>query len=127
VFWIQDGREIGALQLAVDYGSTGGQFLGAADTVQCETLVGPIASGEEDDPTGGRGVLASYNDNEIARVLSVGLITINGFGGAVDLFKCAFELPQDRSDVRFTIRVEDATDPQLDELEPRPQIGYRLE
>ena len=45
----------------------------------------------------------------------------------IDLFRCKFELPQDRSGVRFVIRPVDATDPQGDPLEPRPGLGYRLE
>jgi hypothetical protein len=43
------------------------------------------------------------------------------------MFRCAFEMPEDRTNVRFFIRVEDAASPDLTPIYPLPQIGYRLE
>jgi cysteine-rich repeat protein len=111
VFWMDDAQTFGALQFEIDYEETGGNFAGAADTVGCELLVP---------------VLASFNDDEAEKKLGVGIISLGGIHGHIDLFRCAFEMPEDRTGVEFHFNYIDAASPELEPIEA-PLIGYRLE
>lgn len=115
VFWMEDRRSIGALQLDIDYRFTGGEFTGSWDRVVCEPVDAPRA--------------IAFNDDDVLghRVLRVGMLGLTGFSGPLDLFRCDFELPADRSDARFAIYVTDGTDADCQTLDPPPLIGYRLE
>jgi len=119
VFWMDYTGEIGAYQVTVDYGATGGDFVGSHDQVACKTL----AFSDDEDA----GLLTSYNDVEEEKILHAGFIALPGFNGPVDLFSCKFELPSDRTGVHFVIRPEDAVDPELNPVMPLPTLGYRLE
>ena len=115
VFWIDDPREIAALQLAIDYKATGGDFTGSGSSVACESLLAEPEFG------------TAFNDDDDAKVLRAGIINVQPFTGPLDLFRCRFELPQERTGVHFAIRIEDATDEDFEALEPPPLLGYRLE
>jgi hypothetical protein len=113
VFWMEDPREFAALQLEVEYGSTGGDFVGSGDGVQCESLVHVFNT--------------VFNDNEEFEMLRVGFITLDSFEGPADIFRCEFELPEERENARFVVRTVDASDPELNPLVPFPTFGYRVE
>jgi hypothetical protein len=93
---------LGALQFDVNYTSAQGEFEGSADQVVCVDLTGS---------------LASFNDDDAARTLSAGLISIAGFSGPRDVVRCNFNTPNgDITDPvagDYAITVIDATDPQL--------------
>jgi hypothetical protein len=127
VFWMQDPREIGSLQFAIDYSETGGSFAGLADQVECVPLIKSAVVDPNQPDAPPDGALVSFNNNAEKQILSVGIISLEGFEAVVDLFRCKFELPSDRTNVRFHIHTEDATDPNLVPLEPLPQLGYRVE
>jgi cysteine-rich repeat protein len=113
VFWMEDPREFAALQLEVEYGSTGGDFVGSGDGVQCESLVHVFNT--------------VFNDDEEFEMLRVGFITLDSFEGPADIFRCEFELPEERENARFVVRTVDASDPELNPLVPFPTFGYRVE
>lgn len=115
VFWIDETRPVGSFQLDIDYEETGGSFVGSGSDVHCTALVGPPE------------LLAAFNDHDTTRVLTAGLIAVEGFGGRMDLFRCEFEMPEERAGVRFHIRVVDATSPDFESLVPLPLVGYRVE
>ncbi|HYC55624.1 MAG TPA: DUF4215 domain-containing protein [Candidatus Binatia bacterium] len=115
VFWMQETRPLAALQLEIEYGSTGGDFLGTNGDVACRSLV---AQGD---------VISAFNDNEEARMLGVGLVSLAEFSGIVDLFQCEFEMPEERDGVRFLVRVVDVSDANFEPLDPPPLLGYRVE
>jgi cysteine-rich repeat protein len=125
VFWIASTVEIGALQFEIDYSATGGEFVGAAGAVKCETLAPNVDDDGEVDPDSMG--FASFNDIEEIGQLNVAMVSIPGFSGPMDLFRCAFVLPEEREGIRLAIRPVDASDVDLAPIVPFPMLGYRLE
>ncbi|MFN2378197.1 MAG: DUF4215 domain-containing protein [Candidatus Binatia bacterium] len=126
VFWIEETRSLGAFQIEIDYSSTGGAFPGSGSQVACRSdLAGDL--GDVDDPDDPATVLVAFNDVESYSVLTAGLVALQSFTGRVDLFRCDFEMPEERADAHFAIYVTDATDPDGTRLDPLPLVGYRVE
>ncbi|HYC00585.1 MAG TPA: hypothetical protein VEC57_15735 [Candidatus Limnocylindrales bacterium] len=106
---------IGALQIAVDYSSAKGTFVGTAGAPQCNSHV--------------PGSLVSFNDDDVNKTLRMGFVSLQGVQAPVRLATCRFaygsEAPVKED---FGIVVEDAADPdfnpiQVDvepEVEPAP-------
>ena len=125
VFWIEETRSIASFQIDVDYSSTGGNFRGTGSSVACHS---DLADGEPDDSDPGAvRFLAAFNDVDVTSVLTAGFVALDSFSGRLDLFRCEFEMPEERADARFAIRVTDATDPDGLALYPAPLVGYRVE
>ncbi len=133
VFWMDYVGELGSLQVEIDYGGTGGDFVGSASSVACEPVLegveipGPTNPDPEAPPPPDAAGWMVFNDVEADRTLIMAMISAYGFAGPIDLFRCAFELPQDRHDARFEIRTVDAADPDFNNVAPQPLLGYRLE
>jgi cysteine-rich repeat protein len=70
---------IGAIDLAVDYRSTLGEFLGSNSTVSCRNLA----------PNS----LFAANDNDATRELGLGWLSNSGFTAPTDLARCIFNAP----------------------------------
>jgi len=123
VFWIDYEGGISALQVRIDYRATGGSFVGNGADVECQSLAASVDDDWSDDSTG----FASFNDDEHEGVLHVAMISLLGFSGPLDLFRCAFEMPEDRGGMGFTIETIDASSPDLTPISPMPLLGYRME
>jgi cysteine-rich repeat protein len=115
IFWIDYEGDLGALQVRIDYAVTGGSFAGSAGDVACSTVEG---TGVE---------FAAFNDDEHEGALRAAMISSLGFKGPADLFRCAFELPEDRGGMGFVIEIEDASTPEFERPDPLPLLGYRME
>ncbi|MFN2426938.1 MAG: DUF4215 domain-containing protein [Candidatus Binatia bacterium] len=116
VFWIEETREIGAFQVAIDYSSTGGSFAGTGADVACVSTLDADGLFQ-----------AAFNDMDSTSLLRAGLVALDGFSGRVELFKCEFEMPDEMPDARLAVTIEDATDPNGNALDPIPLVGYRVE
>ncbi len=129
VFWIDYVGDIGALQVEAGYGGTGGEFVGSADEVDCEPLLEGLVVSEVPDDYSGGGIDAfvTFNDAEDTRTLHAAMVSLPGFSGPMDLFRCAFVLPADRQSARFELKTVDAADTELAPISPMPLFGYRLE
>lgn len=74
---LEGNGDYGALQLAVDYSGAGGGFLGAGDEVHCEVVAESVD-------------LAVFNNVLPLRELALGMISIDGVSGPVELVRCRF-------------------------------------
>lgn len=115
IFWIDHEGDLGALQARIDYAATGGSFVGSAGEVACSVIDG---SGIQ---------FSAFNDDEHEGVLHAAMISALGFHGPADLFRCAFEMPEDRGGIGFTIEIVDVSTPEFDRPETIPLLGYRME
>jgi cysteine-rich repeat protein len=121
IFSIDYEGEIAALQVEIDYRATGGDFLGSADLVACE----PLGVWNDSVPDDESIALYSFNDDEHEDILHAALIAMDGFSGPLDLFRCAFEMPDDRQGVDLLITTMDASSPDFTPLEVT--VDFRLE
>jgi len=116
VFWTDWVGVLGALQLDVEYGHTGGQFRGHGNQVICESLLASMGSGA---------IPTVFNDVDDAGVLRMGMVSIDGFAGPTDLVRCWFDLPEGVEGVNLVVRTVDAST-----VDPTPVfdifVGYRL-
>jgi hypothetical protein len=125
IFWIDYEGEIGALQVQIHYLASGGSFTGAGADVACELLAqGVNDPGEWDDDSV---AFSTFNDDEHEGILNAAMVSLAGFSGPMDLFRCAFEMPEDRGGMGFTIETVDASDVDLAPIIPLPLLGYRME
>jgi len=115
IFWIDHEGDLGALQVRIDYAVTGGSFVGSAGEVACRTIDG---SGIQ---------FSAFNDDEHESALHAAMISALGFHGPADLFRCAFEMPEDRGGLGFTIEIVDVSTPEFDRPDTLPLLGYRME
>jgi cysteine-rich repeat protein len=116
VFWVETTKAVASFQIDVDYSSTGGEFPGSGSGVACESV--PAQSDE---------FLVAFNDSEATWTLTAGFVALETFTGPLDLFRCRFVMPEDRSDAHFAVRVVDAGDPDGEAVTPLPLLGYRVE
>jgi len=68
---------LGSLQWDTGYVATGGSMLGLGDAVQCTSLIS--------------GGLAAFNDDDAAKQLTAGLVSIAGIDGPANLIECRLE------------------------------------
>jgi|GEM_PF-4698276 len=115
VFWIEETRPIGAFGVDIDYSKTGGSFVGEGEAVACSAMI-----------SGPNACWAFYNVTDQGS-LRIGAITTTGFMGLTDLFRCQFEMPEQRAGVHFAIRIVSAVTPDGEQLDPLPLLGYRVD
>jgi cysteine-rich repeat protein len=127
VFWTHDPRTMGALQLEIDYSVTGGSFAGSGVDTACEPVGIFFPADDVGEEEGPALDIVAFNNLEEQSLLHVGIVSITGFSGPLDLFRCRFTLDGEVPNAGFSLRVVDASTPSTDPLEPRPQVGYRLE
>ncbi len=121
IFSIDYEGEIAALQVAIDYRATGGDFLGSADTVACE----PLGDSRDEPRTDQSTTFHAFNDDEHEDILHAAIVSLDGFSGPLDLFRCAFEMPDDRRGVELLITTMDASSPDFTRLDVT--VDFRLE
>lgn len=112
-FRLSDPIELGALQIAVDYGSLDGHFL--RKNPPPDVNADCVATNAPD--------FASFNAGIDARVFRGAFIAARGFTGPIGLAHCryAFELaPPQPTD--FPVIVEDATTPRFEPVVPPPTV-----
>jgi cysteine-rich repeat protein len=113
VFSTEDPREIGSLQLTINYSATGGTFVNDRDgKAVCEGLAG----GEY-----------AYNNQPDLGTLDMAMITLDPLSGPVDIFRCLFELEGPAREAPLALAVTDASTPDANPLEPFPLLTFRLE
>jgi hypothetical protein len=96
--------ELGALQYEVDYGATGGDFVGEGGAVSCTPLAGAIAV---------------FNDRDAEQVLFESIISQNGFAVPTDVVVCEFIVLGDAPAVQdFVIDVLAASSPDFEPATP---------
>jgi hypothetical protein len=101
---------LGALQITIGYAGIDEDFLGTGDQVECEDLTSS---------------LSSFNDDETARVVTAGFVSIGGFGGngPLPLLECRLQEsgePPEAAD--FNITVVDAADVSVTPVNPLPIV-----
>lgn len=87
--------ELGALQVKVDYSAVHGELLGTGATADCRNMVSNS--------------LFAKNDDDVAREVQVGFISVVGFSAPLPLARCTFlgsdaPMPED-----FVVSILDAT------------------
>jgi len=84
----------------VGYSAISGCFKGIADAVKCA-------------PAPGISALASFHDDDPSKTLSVGLISLAGMAGPIDVAVCDFVGASVPSSAKFDVDVVDAVEPDL--------------
>jgi hypothetical protein len=92
---------LGGLQFDVHYPTVDGCFKGIGADVQCNTAPGINA-------------LATFNDDDAHKTLSVGLASLAGVTGPTNVVVCDFIGATAPSPTKFRIDVVDAVDPDVD-------------
>ncbi|HXC52070.1 MAG TPA: hypothetical protein VN634_14380 [Candidatus Limnocylindrales bacterium] len=105
---LADDATLGSLQFDVDYGDAPGSFLGTGGNVECASLI--------------QGSLASFNDKDAEETLTAGIISLDGFTGPVNVADCTFTASVQPTPADFTIAVTEASDPDLNPVEPTPDV-----
>ncbi|HXC52580.1 MAG TPA: hypothetical protein VN634_16985 [Candidatus Limnocylindrales bacterium] len=98
----------GGLSWETDYAGTDGGFRGKGSAVKCDSIV--------------PGALAAFSDNDHARVLSSGLVSLSGIDGPADLVECKFDVVTEPLISDFDITVTEATDVDVNPIRPFPAI-----
>ena len=111
-FVLEDAVTIGALQVEVDYGAAGGDFVGSAAAVSCSWSA-----------TAG-GVLSSFGDVDASSQLNFAAISGTGFSGPVTLASCTFAASGPAPvESDFAITVVEAHGPGLAPIAPLPTVS----
>ena len=108
---VLDASDVGAIQVDIDYSAADGAFVGAADEVQCETLV--------------EGALSSYNNILADKMLRAAYVAVDGMDAPIRLADCKFS--GTASVENFVIDIRDATSADLTPLAPPAQVVVVLE
>jgi hypothetical protein len=101
---------VGALQLQIDYAAADDVFRGTDDLVKCQSFTDAIAS---------------FNDDENARIVTAGFISLTGIGGsgAQRFMRCTVEVIGEPPVVEeYTITVTDAADVNVVPITPLPVV-----
>ena len=95
---VPETEVLGALQYDVDYsGTPSGGFIGSADGVDCQHLVGDFGA---------------HNDREAQSILSSAMISVSGFATPNDVARCGFETNHaGLSPADFSVTVVDQSRP----------------
>jgi hypothetical protein len=104
------GTAVGALQFEVAYASAGGQFVGAADSVDCDSA---LTSG---------GAFVTFNDEDGTTTLNFAAVALSGFSGPSTVARCTFDAPVAPSAGDFVVTVVDASDTALAPIVPFPAV-----
>lgn len=97
-FHMTSNQTLGALQFVVDYAAASGAFTGSSSSVSCENAV--------------PGTIFAKSDDDDAEELLLGVLSLDGFTGPLELARCIFEVndfsvPQASG---FALNVTDATE-----------------
>jgi hypothetical protein len=103
------GTAVGALQFEVQYATAGGQFVGTADSVDCDS---PIPGG----------AFVTFNDEDATTTLNFAAVALAGFSGPLQVARCTFDAPVAPSPAAFVITVVDASDTALAPITPFPTV-----
>jgi hypothetical protein len=109
-FQLVSATPVGALQFDVAYAGEG-RFVGDGDAVACEAKL-------ED-------ALASYNHLVADKTLRLAFVAVKGFAGPVRIAQCEFQGEAKPEDFKITVR--DASNPDLEALDPPPTIQTVLD
>ncbi len=104
------GTPVGALQFEVAYATAGGQFVGAADSVDC------------DSPLSASGAFVTFNDEDGSTTLNFAAVALAGFSGPTTVARCTFDAPAAPSAGDFVVTVVDASDTALAPIVPFPTV-----
>ncbi len=107
-FHVTNEVELGALQFEVDYSGAAGDFPGADDLVECETVL--------------PGATIAFNDDEAGGVLKVAAVHATGFTGPAELAYCSFDPAVLVNPGDFVITITDASDPMGDPPTEEPVV-----
>ena len=106
---LQDARSFGALQVRADVSGAPLSVITRGNAAACEPLVPGLLVAS--------GVSGSY--------LTVGMIAYTPFSGPADLARCRVEVHGDIHPSQFAVTIEDATDYNGNQQEPRPAVVLR--
>ncbi len=98
----------GDLEWETSYAGTDGAFRGKGDAVKCSSIV--------------PGALAAFTDDDHAKVLSSGLVSLAGINGPADLAECKFDTATEPLISDFDITVIEASDVDVVPIRPFPTI-----
>jgi hypothetical protein len=104
------GTAVGALQFEVAYGGAGGQFVGTADSVDCDSA---LSAG---------GAFVTFNDEDGTTTLNFAAVALAGFSGPTNVARCTFDAPAQPNAGDFVITVVDASDTALAPITPFPTV-----
>ncbi len=107
-FRLADDVTLGSLQYDTDYSNAPGEMLGQGGNVECASLV--------------EGSLSAFNDVDAEENLVSGIISLDGFTGPVNVAECTFRANLVPTADDFTITVTEASDPDLNEIVPLPDV-----
>ena len=95
---VDQAVSLGSVAFDVNYGATGGSFLGEGIAVDCTPLVG--------------GATASFSNDCDSEALTIDVAVPGGFAGPVDLAECRFRAVNEKPDAAaFSIQVHESTGP----------------
>jgi hypothetical protein len=112
VFKLDDDVAVGALQWEVDYSNVPGFLVGSADQAACAKLIATA--------------LFAKNDQDINRIVSLGLIELDGFSGPIDIAECLFKATTTPVKADFAISVSDASNTGGEPIDPAPGVSVSL-
>jgi hypothetical protein len=104
------GTAVGALQFEVAYATAGGQFVGAADSVDCDSALSAS------------GAFVTFNDEDASTTLNFAAVALAGFSGPTTVARCTFDAPAAPSAGDFIVTVVDASDTGLAPIVPFPAV-----
>jgi hypothetical protein len=104
------GTAVGALQFEVAYAGAGGEFVGAADSVDCDS---PLSAG---------GAFVTFNDEDGTTTLNFAAVALAGFSGPTTVARCTFDAPAAPNAGDFVVTVVDASDTSLAPIAPFPTV-----
>lgn len=102
-FSLSNTVDLVGLSYNVSYSATGGDFVGTADAVECQSLLA----------TAPESTLSSFNDNDGTGTLSSAIISAETFSGPTDLALCVFQQVPPLNLPGLVIQVTEATSPEL--------------
>lgn len=108
VFRLTSDVTLGALQWTTDYAASGGEFVGLGSQVECVSLAA--------------GAIPAFNDADAGKTLTAGLISIAGIDGPTDVVECSFQSSGQATPAQFQIQVTEASDTDLNDIVPTPEI-----
>lgn len=111
---LTSSEQLGSLQFDLDYPATGLRLEGSADNVSCSALAGTITT---------------FNDDEAASTLRVGMISLTPFAGPAIVADCIADLGEICSPIGdigsrddLELRLVDAADPTFNPVTPTLEL-----
>jgi hypothetical protein len=111
-FRLEDDVSVGSLQWLTAYGEAGGTFANTGENVECHTLVSEA--------------LSAINERSAEETLEVGLISVGGIDGPIDLVSCTWIAAVEPDPADFVVSDIEAATVEA-ELLPDPEIGVHVD